>query len=234
MKIIILFVITLFTLHSYSQEINSDPTSEYNKISSLFLSSGFTKIHYTNHSGIYDSLNYSIENSTSRLNFGIGHITTLYFQKESNSPKFLFSFGSELMTRQFKVNYNYESLTVNEFYILPMIGIGLRSEVKHDLWLLNSHKAFEMKLNFGAPVLLSQTTIIMYSKVKSTNSLFFKFHLGLDVKFSSLNSNAKGHQFGSEIFIENSNQASQPNTIPFKTPYYIGLRFYYCILNKSK
>lgn len=234
MKIILLFIVLSIPVASISQEVVSDPINEHNQVSSLYLSGGLTKIHYTNHSGIYDSINYTIDNTLPRLNFGFGYLSTLYLQNDAMSQKFLFSYGGELTSRQFRVNYNSESVLVNELFILPMVGIGLRSEVKHDLWLLDSHKAIEVKINLGAPVLLSQSAILNHSKTKSTNSIFFKFHFGLDVKFSSLKPNGKGHQLGSEIFIENSAQETQPNTIPFKSPYYLGLRFYYCILNKSK
>ena len=167
------------------------------------------------------------------MNYGIGYIGNLYLNNENNSNKILFSYGGELASRQFKVYYNSENISIKELFLLPMIGVGVRSEIKHSLWLIDSYKAIEFKLVFGAPLLLSQNTIINHSKVKSTNSLYVKYHLGFDVKFSSLQNNGRGHQFGTEIFIENSKQDSA-NTIPFKTPYYLGFRLYYSILNITK
>lgn len=231
MKIIISTFFLLFVyLGCYAQ--STDPLNENNKISSFNISTGISKVHYSNYIGEYDSIPYLIDNAYKGINFGVGYSTSLYFALK-NEMKFLLSYGGEVTSRKFKIYYNTDELLVNEIFFNPCVSFGLRSKIHHNLWIIDSYKAFEVKLNFGAPILLLQNTIIDHSRLKSTNSIYVKYHFGLEVKFSSLQSNGKGHQFGTELYLENSKQ-DIPNTIPFKTPYYLGIKLFYCILNKAK
>lgn len=224
------FFLFLVYFGCYAQD--TDPLNENNKISSFHISSGISKVHYSNYFGEYDSIPYLIDNNYKGINFGVGYSTSLYFALK-NEMKFLLSYGGELTSRKFKIYYNNDELFVNEVFLNPFVSFGLRSKIHHNLWLIDSYKAFEVKFNFGAPILLSQNTIIDHSRLNSTNSIYVKYHLGIEFKFSSLQKNSKGHQFGTEFYLENSKQDT-PNTIPFKTPYYLGLRLFYNIYNKSK